>query len=218
MKLFVILVLCFVATQALTNDCETGMCDCQETIVTCTSVFRFPSFVSRIIETLILIDGSLNCLPVTHHDFPRLRRLVMRNLNGITCETVSELRYQWPDLIINTDLQCDTTTSVTTVTTATTTISTPQSPSSITAITMDSTPGTVTGHATSTLPPSKESGTSYTALVASITTIGIVVVLIIIALVGRHYYKKYRNRVEPIMLGLDNINYGSSDVYESTTV
>ena len=132
MKLIVVIVLLYVTVQAQSDDCDSGFCSCSYSIVSCRLLWRLPNLRnSRIVQTLIILSGDMSDIALLSREkFPRLKNLVLRNTKYITCDSLTELRNRWPELLINTDA---------TVATCTTTTETPETTAHI--ITSQSTRG-----------------------------------------------------------------------------
>lgn len=237
MRAIIILFSLCIVVIAAESGCFT-FCFCEGSVASCFNAPFFPSFITTAwIQTLILIDGSMNQLPITPSSFPQLRTLVLRNCYFITCNQLEELHQNYGNLSIETDINCDDTSTVSTtisdITTAvtsestttvpvpTTTQVTDTSASSVptlstTSVSTDSTTG-ITRETTTT-----DHGTDnrHTVLLASILSVGGVVILVVIVLVSVLLYKKFSvDRVRPIVrpneeIYMDPISY-INRAYES---
>ena len=209
MKLL-ILFCCILIARAQIDSCET-FCACEGHVASCMGMNQFPSFFwSGWIHNLILIDGTFNELtPVTKLNFPNLKTLVLRNCRFITCSDINSIIDTWPELVIEADNNCETTTTadITTEIIDTTTDDT------TTTNGYSTTPANVTT-------PNTPDSTQYhdTVLIASISTVAGVVLIIIITLVSVKMYKKFKtSRRQPIvrpcleLMDITYENYGYTD-------
>ena len=240
MKLFLIIALCAGAASAQMNFCLT-LCNCLGSFVQCSNLPEFPLFYySYIIETLMIFGGTLDKVPITKEEYPRLSVLILQNTPSISCDVLIELETRIPEVEITFWMDCSRVTTASTTTSDTTRTTTSSFTTEITDIVYTSTTTdtttisnstAVTQNTALTIQPTAatpnhgnnhdDSDERYTALVASITSVGVVVIIIIVVIVSWYCYKKYRNQVVPFgsRMNLDaSALYMHNPVYQSTTV